>query len=67
MRVLFFLVAAGLALSQSACAHYSVVHTTRTGQVYVVCQYPFSSDEVYSCDAREGAPICYRARELQRQ
>jgi len=63
MRILFFLTAAGLTLLQSACAHYSIHQTTRPGQVYVVCDYPFSSDEVYSCDARDGAPICYRTQE----
>jgi hypothetical protein len=67
MRILYFLFAAGLTLFQSGCAHYSIRRSTRPDQVYVVCGRVLSSDEVYSCDARDGAPICYRTQEFQRQ
>ena len=53
----------GLALG--GCPSYVVHTSTQPGQVYVVDTN--GSDKVYSCDARNGRPICYRVHEIKRR
>ena len=48
------------------CARYTLYRPTQSGQVYVVRHKWARSDVVYSCDARNVDPVCFRTQEVAR-
>ncbi len=67
MRGRVWLLAACWLLLETGCTHYTVYHTSRPEQVYIVRRNALQSDVVYSCDARNNAPVCYRTEEVGRE
>ena len=65
MRFPIWLGLAGLATLATGCGQYLIYQASRSGQIYVVHKQFMHDDVVYSCDATNSTPICYRTQEIE--